>query len=709
MSIATMVAQPLGRLKEDAMKLFERGNYRQALELLTLYEEQKKDDLEVNQAIGIAAYHANQLPKAKQYLSPIALNAKNPDPSVLLYLARTYHEELNFKEAIKYYKRFLSVTDDKNADRRRAVGDVLRCASGLKIVLQPDLALVENMGTAINSRFDEFAPLPSATIDDRVYFSSARENSEGGLRNDQGFSDLKTGRYFDDIYFTDLEGGDWRRPTRLDNILVNSARDEWLLDITNEGNTLVFFRSLNGFSGDILVDTFKTGDETRSLPPRLVVPMQPENGDNSLCFFNDSILIFAAKRPEGFGGLDLYYTVFADGAWRAPKNLGKGVNSSFDETTPFLAKDGRTLYFSSNSTASLGGFDVFKSTFNADSLRFMPAINLGKPINSAGDDMFFRLTPDGMMAYFCSSRKEGFGGRDIYTALFKNFQQEQNPSEPVSFHLVEQLKKEEALANIDKPVEKKIVEVTLDPLFYDNDDDLLRGANLQQLRTALILVNQFPTLKVILVGNNVVGEKVSFDLYFSMKRLEKIAKYLTANGLKNENIVLKAVGSEYPIAQTIVNGLVNPAGEKLNRRVDMTIGDLEIPPTPVIMHNNPPVVSEFMVNPAGNRLKGHTKGLSYKIQIATTKRIFDNDLLAKYGDAMMEASGTEGVYSYSVALLKDYASAEKLRRDLLLKDNQYDTLIIPYIDGLRVTDEMAKRWTTQYPDLVNYLAAQKRP
>ena len=709
MSIATMVAQPLGRLKEDAMKLFERGNYRQALELLTLYEEQKKDDLEVNQAIGIAAYHANQLPKAKQYLSPIALNAKNPDPSVLLYLARTYHEELNFKEAIKYYKRFLSVTDDKNADRRRAVGDVLRCASGLKIVLQPDLALVENMGTAINSRFDEFAPLPSATIDDRVYFSSARENSEGGLRNDQGFSDLKTGRYFDDIYFTDLEGGDWRRPTRLDNILVNSARDEWLLDITNEGNTLVFFRSLNGFSGDILVDTFKTGDETRSLPPRLVVPMQPENGDNSLCFFNDSILIFAAKRPEGFGGLDLYYTVFADGAWRAPKNLGKGVNSSFDETTPFLAKDGRTLYFSSNSTASLGGFDVFKSTFNADSLRFMPAINLGKPINSAGDDMFFRLTPDGMMAYFCSSRKEGFGGRDIYTALFKNFQQEQNPSEPVSFHLVEQLKKEEALANIDKPVEKKIVEVTLDPLFYDNDDDLLRGANLQQLRTALILVNQFPTLKVILVGNNVVGEKVSFDLYFSMKRLEKIAKYLTANGLKNENIVLKAVGSEYPIAQTIVNGLVNPAGEKLNRRVDMTIGDLEIPPTPVIMHNNPPVVSEFMVNPAGNRLKGHTKGLSYKIQIATTKRIFDNDLLTKYGDAMMEASGTEGVYSYSVALLKDYASAEKLRRDLLLKDNQYDTLIIPYIDGLRVTDEMAKRWTTQYPDLVNYLAAQKRP
>ena len=704
-----MVAQPLGRLKEDGMKLYERGNYRQALELFSLYDEQKKDDFEVTQAIGIAAYHANLLPKAKQYLSIIALNAKNPDPSVFLYLARTFHEELNFKEAIKYYKRFLSVIDEKHPERRRVVGDVLRCASGLKIVAQTDLALVENLGKAVNSRFDEFAPVPSATIDDRIYFSSAREDSEGCLRNEQGLVDMKNGRYFNDIYLTDIDGGDWRTPTRLDNILINSARDEWLLDITNNGNSLIFFRSLNNYSGDILVDTFKTEDQTRSLPPRLAVPMYPENGDNSLCFFNDTILIFAANRPEGFGGLDLYYTVFADGAWRALKNLGKGVNSAFDETTPFLARDGRTLYFSSNSTASIGGFDVFKSTFDADSLRFMPAVNLGKPINSAGDDMFFRLTTDGMMAYFCSSRPEGFGERDIYSALFKNFQQEQNPSEPVAFHLIEQSKKEEDLANIDAPKEQKIVEVTLDPLFYDNDDDLLRGANLQQLRTAIGLVKQFPTLKVVLTGNNIEGEKLSFDLYFSMKRLEKVAKYLTDNGLKNKNIVLKAVGSQYPIAQTFVNGLANPAGEKLNRRVGISLSDLETPATPVVVNNNPPVVSTFMANPLGDRFKTHNKGLSYKIQVATTKRIYDNDILAKYGDAMIEASGTEGAYFYSVGLLQDYAAAEKVRRDLLLKDNQYDTIITPYIDGLKVSDEVAKRWTTKYPDLLNYLASRKRP
>ena len=95
--------------------------------------------------------------------------------------------------------------------------------------------------------------------------------------------------------------------------------------------------------------------------------------------------------------------------------------------------------------------------------------------------------------------------------------------------------------------------------------------------------------------------------------------------------------------------------------------------------------------------------------MATTKRIYDNDILAKYGDAMIEAAGTEGAYFYSVGLLQDYVAAEKVRRDLLLKDNQYDTIITPYINGLKVSDEVAKRWTTKYPDLLNYLASRKRP
>ena len=199
-------------------------------------------------------------------------------------------------------------------------------------------------------------------------------------------------------------------------------------------------------------------------------------------------LVFAARRPEGFGGLDLYFSIKQDSGWTQPKNLGKNVNTSFDETAPYLAKDGRTLYFSSNSTASMGGYDIFKSTFDEDSLRFRASENLGKPINSPGDDMYFRLSPDGLGGYFCSNRKESFGGRDIYSVLFKSQQRVQNPSNPISFHLMERFKAERDSAKLK---EEKIAELVLLPIFYEGDDDLLRGSNLTQVRTLLNMAKEY--------------------------------------------------------------------------------------------------------------------------------------------------------------------------------------------------------------------------
>jgi outer membrane protein OmpA-like peptidoglycan-associated protein len=703
-------AQPLSKLKDDALLFYQKGKYAEALELLTRFDELKTGDLAVQSALGVSAYQVNKLPLAKTYLLQAAAAEAKIDPSVFLILGRVFHAELNFREAVKYYKKFLAIVDDKHPERRRVVGDVRRCAAGLKIVVQPELALVENLGENVNSRFDELAPIQSPTFEDRLYFSAGREDSEGGLRDAEGKSDPKNGRFFNDIYFTEVGGADWSMPSRIDNQLLNTARNEQLLDITNEGKTLIFFRSLNNFSGDILVDTFKTNDQTRNLPPMLDVPMKPENGDNSLYLFNDSLLIFSARnRTDGLGGSDLYYAIRREGIWFPAKNLGSGVNSPFDETAPFLAKDGRTLYFSSNSYNSMGGFDIFRSRFDDDSLRFLPAENLGKGINSSGDDLYFRLTPDGLRGYFSSTRKDGFGGHDLYNALFKTMQREQgSPLTPIAFHLVEDYKAALALLKANEPKVAKITEVKVAPLFYDVDEDLLRGGNLKELRNLLQIVKQFPSLKVVLTVNSTVGEKTGFDLYFSMKRVEKVAKYLIDNGLQNEQILLKSVGAEYPIAQSSINGQPNPAGDKLNRRVDIELRDMATPPAPVKVNVDDPIVSQFMVNTAGDKLKQHRTGLSYKVFIIASKRIYDNEILAKYGDAMMETSNFDGNYLYTVGLSFDYAAADKMRRDLL-KDNIRDAVVVPYMDGMRLGADEAKKWTNKYPDLLKYLATLKKP
>jgi outer membrane protein OmpA-like peptidoglycan-associated protein len=700
-------AQPLAKLKEEGLNFYERGKFGEAFDLLSRYEEQKTGDVAVEIALGITAFQLNKLNLAKQYLqAATAASGKKVEPVIILGLGRIAHAEMNFKEAIKTYKKFLAYTDAKNPERRRVIGDIQRCAAGMKIVLQPELALVENLGEAVNTRFDEFAPLQSPTFDDRVYFSATRDDAAGGLRNPECKPDPKNGYYFTDIYFTEIDGTDWKTPARIDNELINTPHHELLLDIVNQGKTLIFYRSINGFSGDIIVDTFKTNEEMRTvLNPKLVSPMKPESGDNSLYFFNDTILVFAARRPEGFGGLDLYYSIQENGVWGEPKNLGKNVNSTYDETAPYLAKDGRTLYFSSNSTASMGGYDLFKSSFDEDSLRFRVAENLGKPINSPGDDMYFRLSPDGLGAYFCSNRKESFGGRDIFSALFKGQQRVQNPSNPISFHLVEKFKAERDSA---RAKEEKMAELVLSPIFYDADDDLLRGANLMQVRTLLNTAKQYPSLKVVLTANSAEGEKSNLDLYFTMKRVELIYKYLINNGLQADQIVVKSVGSEYPIAQTSINGQINSAGEKLNKRIDIGFVDLSTQPSPIKIKYNAPVVSEFMVNAAGDRVKKHTVGLSYKVYILSTKRIYDNEILTKFGDAMIEVNPVDGSYLYAVGLHNDYLSAEKMRAELL-KANMRESIVIPYLNGVRLTDENVKRWTTKYPDLFNYLSAKKRP
>jgi outer membrane protein OmpA-like peptidoglycan-associated protein/tetratricopeptide (TPR) repeat protein len=696
-------AQTFAKVRSDAMELYAAGKYHQALVLLKQCQQLKGDDWEVLKAMGISAYHANQLPLTKTMLNAVIENDRKADPSVFLYLGKTLHAEQDFKMAVRAYKEFLRRAKPEDPNRRLVVADVKRCATGMKIMLQPELGLVENLGENVNSLHDEFAPIQSPNFDEKVYFSSARQDSEGGQRNDDGLADAKNGTYKSDIYSTVLDNGDWTTPERLENGLINTSRQEVLLDFTNNGRTLYFFRGLTQFSGEILIDTFKSDAETRGLPPAFQSPIKAEEADNSLFLFNDSILIFASRRAGGFGGSDLYYTVFSEGAWRTPQNMGAVINSPFDETTPYLAKDGRVLYFSSNSTASMGGFDIFKTTFNEDSLRFLHLENLGKPLNSVGDDTHFRLTPDGMKGYFSSNRKDGYGERDIYTALFKNFQKEQTPSFPIAFYLIETFKKNNPIALDNTP---KVAEYKFSPIFYDNDDDILRGANLLQVKNILALIKQFPNLKVILTTHSTAGEKASFDLYFATKRTEKIAKYLIDNGLKNENIVLKSVGSLYPVAKIFIDGNPNPAGEKMNRRIDIAIANATNEAVKIAYEV--PVVSQFMIDMTGEKFKKHIKGLSYKVQVQSTKRIFDADVLTRYTDAMMEAIGVEGLYQYTVALSSDFASAEKIRKDLV-KEGVRDAWVVPYIDGLRTIGEEAKRFTTRYGDLLNYLAAKKKP
>ncbi|MFW5656371.1 MAG: OmpA family protein [Bacteroidota bacterium] len=125
-----------------------------------------------------------------------------------------------------------------------------------------------------------------------------------------------------------------------------------------------------------------------------------------------TLLYFAANIPGGYGGSDIYRSVFEDGIWGPPENLGPSVNSPYDEYFPYNY-NGISLFFTSNRPAGMGGFDIYKqqlSSLSGD----QPAANLGAPINSEGDDFCMIVSSDGRSGYFTSNRSESKGKEDVF-------------------------------------------------------------------------------------------------------------------------------------------------------------------------------------------------------------------------------------------------------------------------------------------------------
>ena len=698
-----------GSLKKEGVKYYEAGKYDSALSVLLKYHEIVSDDPEVNEKIGACFFLTNETQMALSFLTKVVEDEKTLSADAYFYLAKTLHAGKRFKEAAKNYKLFLK-TSGKNDERNEMVKDELRrCVFGMKIQSFETTALVENLGEKVNSPGDDFRPILSPNHTDRLYFSSNREGNLKVLDKDKTPAGEGGGLYSSDMFSTTLINGEWGLTNRM-NFFLNSPAQEVVLDFSTDGSRMYFFRGPTLYGGEILIDTFRQKVVDNTLfPPKFNSPLQAERGDGAPYFFNDTILLFASRREGGFGGLDLYITKFTGEKWTEAENLGATINSPYDETSPFLARDGRTLYFSSNySRRGIGGLDIFKATYVDQSERWTSPENLKLPINSAGDDDHFRLTDDGLKAFFSSSRRDGFGGRDLYVANFPTPRKEQlNSSAPITFEQVPASREQLAEVAISESMpkgetgfpKKEIPTYEIAPLFYEAEGTLLTPVNIQKLNSLLQLLNKHPQLKVCLTGHSNGQDSKSFDLFFSIKMAEKAGEYLVQNGILASKIILQGVGSAYPVAKNEVNGKPNPAGGKLNRRIEITIHNTERLPLRIIVKE--PRINDLMANSEGNYFKTAINSLSYKVQIASIKQMYHGDLITRYRDAMVERNFHSEFYDYSVGLYQTFNSADELRKDIQ-RNGVAAAKVVPYIHGLRISKEQAASYAKVYPDLGNF-------
>jgi outer membrane protein OmpA-like peptidoglycan-associated protein/tetratricopeptide (TPR) repeat protein len=718
MSSACLYAQSWKKLKSEANEYFQHEKYKEALKRYFDIQINRPQDMEVRLQMGICYYHTNNISNAKKYLAFVIDNDKNVADKAFYYLGKTYHADLQFKKAIHYYKSYLKRIKENDPLRASVKDMIRRCAFGMRIAYKEQTAIVENLSDKVNTSFDDFGPILSPNYEDKLYFSSARPGNLGGLRNEKGLKDDRYGNYRTDMYSTLVINGEWTATAPLSS-LINSPMNDAVLGFNESGSVMFYFKGPTFFSGEILIDTFVGNDERSLFPSPFLSDMFPEKGDGTPHFFSDSTLIFASRRSGGYGGSDLYISQLKNGSWTKAQNLGPAINSEYDEITPFLAIDGRTLYFSSNNLKSIGGFDVFKAKFDDVTENWTTPQNLGLPINSAGDDTFFKLSIAGLKGFFSSTRKDGFGQRDLFVAYFKKSKKEQNiRSVPPLFVDVSAFKKTAALNSVvlETPnsgnntvsilpptvhySEDEVVEYEFVPLYYGTDDRILTTANKKELNKVARLMTEFPQLKLILTSNSDGTVSPKFDLFFSAKRAEKVADYLLELGVKNSNIIIKGCGANYQIALNELESGPNPTGQRLNRRIDLII--LNDAGLPVRINYNEPIVSKHMFNENGIYYQRSVKGLSYKIQIAAIKQMYKGDLMTAYLDPMVETTADSDKYKYTIGLFQTFYAAEQMRRELA-RQGVTDAFVVPYINGLRVDMDASKIYSAAYPDLKNFI------
>lgn len=686
------LAQKTADLKRNGEKAFDNGRWATAKTLLAQYQEAKPGDLGVLTKLGIAHYQLGQGVEARRFLEYVA--AKSPDshdPELFYYLASTLHGLSEWDKAIAAYKSFLRIAAERHPLRANAADNIRRCVQGMRAPLNNDIALVENLGAQVNSPGDEFAPLPSVNYADRLYYAAAREGCMGGVRNNEGFEDAERGHWSSDMFATKLSNSGWEAAGSLGGLL-NSSRFEVPLGFNANGKILYFFRGFTTYSGEILVDTAAKKDEYALQPPSFISPMQPEEGDVSPYYFNDKTIIFASRRAGGQGGLDLWYTIFADTAWAAPVNFGPAINTAYDETTPFLARDGRTLFFSSNRPESIGGLDVYTAVFDDAKIAWQEAANVGTPVNSPQDDAFYRLASDGRAAFFSSNRLGGYGERDIYIAYYKEEATAQlTRSNPELFSAVGVEKTQNTA---------QVLQVIIPAILYDTDRDLLSADNQKILEQVASLARQHPETSVMTTVFTDDSGQPKFDLYYGIKRAEIIGKALTDRGISGGRILLRSVGSSYPIARSILDGRENLEGKRLNRRVETTFASFDPPGFDFSLER--PAVSELMATGGIKTLDQQTAGLAFKVEAAVTRQILTNDALAMFGEMMIETQPGSGSYRYTVGYFTQFDKAVQLRKELEGLGFS-EANVVAFINGIRVSKAEAVGLLKKYPDIAPFI------
>ena len=410
-TIAQNKQERFNRDYATAISLIKSNDFDGAVKILKRLYLQKPENTDILYNLGNSYLNTSDGPDSaiiyfEKALQHLPIENYNTLYGIDLHLAlgKSYQLTNNPEKALAIYHKLETAVPIPNKDLTQELErEKAYCNNAKQLIQKPVRLEVQNLGTPLNSKYDDHSPLLSAD-ETTLLFTSRRPSYYSELLDD--------GQYAERIFTSTFKNGKWQRPEAIRSLFKTQGHESGV-NLSADGRYLFIYRTdINGTK--LYMSEFD--GETWSKAERMPEPISSRYDETHISLSPDgTIAYFTSNRPGGFGGLDIYRSrQLPDGSWATPQNLGANINTPEDEESPMLHPDGKTLYFSSRGHNSMGGFDIFTSKETDDST-WTQALNIGYPINSADDDLFFVPTAIQNRAYYASSRfKHKIGRIDLY-------------------------------------------------------------------------------------------------------------------------------------------------------------------------------------------------------------------------------------------------------------------------------------------------------
>lgn len=639
---------------EKGDDFFEKGwvFYKQALDPYLAANKFNANNALLNYKIGKCYLYSNYKLKSIPYLEKALSLNPAVDQQIHFVLAKAYHLDMQWDKAIQEFKLFqqtLGKGEGIEELKEEVNKHIEECNVGKEMVKHPVRVFIDNVGSEINSQYSDYGPVISAD-ESTMLFTSRRPSTTGGK------IDPEINEYYEDIYVSTRKNGKWTTAVNIGSP-INTDNHDANSGLSADGQKFLIYIAGKKDLGDLYESELK--GESWSKPDHMNSNINTDYHESSACYSPDgNSVYFVSEKPEGLGDRDIYVSVKdKKGRWGKAVNLGNMINTKYGEEGIFMHPDGKTIYFSSQGHKSMGGYDIFKSVY--ENGQWTEPENLGYPVNTPDDDVFFVISASGKHGYYASFNANGYGEKDIYMITFLGPEKEMvlnnednllaSIAAPIKETVIAPVVEMKAAAltilkgiitdalttkpleatieiidnqknelvasftsnsssgkylvslpagknygiavkkdgylfhseNFDIPAISAFQEVTKDialsnvavgtkiilkNIFFDFDKATLRPESTNELERLTKLLNDVPTLKIEISGHTDSKGAADYNQKLSQSRAKAVVDYLVKAGIAADRLTFAGYGKDQPIATNDTDD-----GRQLNRRTEFKI------------------------------------------------------------------------------------------------------------------------------------------